>query len=118
MIDEIGFDEVDAALFERDMMVFTEMYTKGTDFEEAERKASKEFRAMREEENTMADNQLEYNFPVYGTQGGGLVREVGEKFIFVEAPPDFQNLTVGSEMPDEWGTVPANELARQHEDDF
>lgn len=62
----------------------------------------------------------DYNFPVYGTQGGGLAREVNGKFIFVEAPPgNFTNLTVGSEVPEEWSMVPANESARRsldHED--
>lgn len=54
MTDDMEFDEVDAALFERDMLVFTEMYTKGTSFQEAERKATKELREMKEEEKSMA----------------------------------------------------------------
>jgi len=57
----------------------------------------------------------DYNFPVFGTQGGGLVREVNNTFIFVEPPPDFPNLTTGSEMPEEWGIVPANALAQNLE---
>ena len=55
----------------------------------------------------------EYDFAVWGTQGGGLVREVHGIFIFVEPPPDSTSLTVGSEMPKEWGTVPANDLAHR-----
>lgn len=59
----------------------------------------------------------DYNFPVYATQGGGLVREVKGSYIFVEPPPDFPGLTVGSEMHKEWGLIPANELARKQEED-
>ncbi len=53
----------------------------------------------------------EYRYPVWGTQGGGLVREVGGKFIFVEKP-DCPGLDVGDEMPAEWGIASANEHAR------
>lgn len=56
-----------------------------------------------------------YNFPVFATQGGGLVREVrtdkGYKYIFVEKP-DCPGLDVGDFMPQEWSIVPANQLAR------
>jgi len=54
----------------------------------------------------------EYDYPVWGTQGGGLVREVGKKYIFVTKPtcPGFD---VGDEMPEEWGIGPANKLARE-----
>lgn len=55
-----------------------------------------------------------YNFPVWGTQGGGLVREVGGKHFFVEAPPEFPELGVGDEMPEGWDTIPANDLAGAH----
>ena len=55
----------------------------------------------------------EYDFAVWGTQGGGLVREVRGTHIFVEPPTNFPNLTVGSEMPKEWGIVPANDLAHR-----
>lgn len=54
----------------------------------------------------------EYKFPVYGTQGGGLVREIDDSFYFVEAP-DCPGLTVGDKMPEEWGLVPANAAARR-----
>jgi hypothetical protein len=55
---------------------------------------------------------MDYKFPVWGTQGGGLVREVGRnRFIFVEAPPAGMGLTVGDEMPEQWGIIPANQLA-------
>ena len=55
-----------------------------------------------------------YNFPVYGTQGGGLVREVSKnpfKYIFVEKP-DCPGLDVGDFMPEEWDLIPANQEAR------
>lgn len=51
-----------------------------------------------------------YNFPVWGTQGGGLVREVQGKHIFVEEP-DCPALNIGDEMPEEWDVVPANAAA-------
>ena len=60
--------------------------------------------------------ETQYDFAVYGTQGGGLVREVDGTFIFVEAPSDFPELTVGSEMPEEWGTAAANNLAHREAD--
>ncbi|MBI4155793.1 MAG: hypothetical protein HY507_01000 [Candidatus Zambryskibacteria bacterium] len=54
-----------------------------------------------------------YNFPVFGTQGGGLVREVSpNKFIFVEKP-DCPGLDVGDFMPEEWDYQPANHAARE-----
>jgi len=58
-------------------------------------------------------NPEEYKFPVFGTQGGGLVREINGKCYFVEAPPEGMGLTVGDKLPEHWSTIPANELARQ-----
>ena len=55
--------------------------------------------------------ERKFNFPVWGTQGGGLVREVGNTYFFV-TKPDCPGLDVGDDMPEEWGVVPANELAR------
>lgn len=57
-----------------------------------------------------------FPFQVWATQGGGLVRwEDGPGtdgcYIFVEAP-DCPGLTVGDEMPPEWGLIPANKMAR------
>ena len=53
-----------------------------------------------------------YPFSVWGTKGGGLVREVGaDVYIFVEAP-DCPGLNVGDTMPAEWGIIPANDTAR------
>jgi len=56
-----------------------------------------------------------YNFPVFGTQGGGLVREIktdkGYKYIFVEAPPAGMGLDVGNFMPEQWGIIAANRQA-------
>jgi hypothetical protein len=58
-------------------------------------------------------NAKKYDFAVYGTQGGGLVRENPPGvFTFVEAPPDGFGLKVGDKMPVEWCLAPANELAR------
>ncbi len=54
----------------------------------------------------------EYSYPVYGTQGGGLVRWDNDTFIFVEKP-GCPGLGVGDEMPKGWGVTPANEHARQ-----
>ena len=54
----------------------------------------------------------QYNFPVWGTQGGGLVREIGrDRYIFVEKP-DCPGLDVGDYMPEEWGIIPANQSAK------
>lgn len=55
--------------------------------------------------------EREYNFPVFGTQGGGLVREVGPNhYVFVEKP-DCPGLDVGDVMPEEWGIAAANNAA-------
>jgi hypothetical protein len=63
----------------------------------------------------MAD---EYNFPVFATQGGGLVQEVApDVYTFVEAP-NCPGLNVGDSMPKEWGIIAVNTLAqRQVEED-
>lgn len=53
-----------------------------------------------------------YKYPVWGTQGGGLVREVNGTYIFIEKP-DCPGLDIGDEMPEEWGIIPANWLARK-----
>ncbi len=56
----------------------------------------------------------EYNFPVFNTQGGGLVREISQnpfRYIFIEKP-DCPGLDVGDFMPEEWDLIPANQLAR------
>lgn len=58
--------------------------------------------------------EREYRFPVFYTQGGGLVREVSQnpyRYIFVEKP-DCPGLDVGDYMPKEWSLVPANKSAR------
>ncbi len=62
----------------------------------------------------MAGNQVNYAFPVWATQGGGLVREAGQSGVchFVEAPEPGMNLSVGDTMPSEWSIVPANNAAR------
>ena len=56
-----------------------------------------------------------FNYPVWGTQGGGLVREVNGRYIFVKKP-DCPGLDVGDEMPGEWDTIPANQYARDEMD--
>ena len=53
-----------------------------------------------------------YDYPVWGTQGGGLVRYVGGTCIFVEKP-NCPGLDVGDKMPEAWGVIPANWHARQ-----
>ncbi len=55
--------------------------------------------------------ERQYAYPVYGTQGGGLIREVKGKLIFVEKP-NCPGLDVGDEMPEMWSIVPANNHAR------
>jgi hypothetical protein len=57
----------------------------------------------------------EYNFPVYGTQGGGLVRRSGDHYVFVEVP-NWGNFNIGDTMPDEWGIASANQLALSETD--
>lgn len=57
-----------------------------------------------------------YNFPVFATQGGGLVREIktdkGYTYIFVEKP-DCPGLDVGDTMPEQWGIIAANIQAQE-----
>ena len=56
-----------------------------------------------------------YNFPVFATQGGGLVREISTnpyRYEFVEKP-DCSGLNVGDRMPEEWGIMPANFAAQK-----
>ena len=61
----------------------------------------------------MSNSAKEYPFPVWGTQGGGLVQEVTPNvFVFVEAP-DCPGLEIGDTMPKEWSYAPANKLAQQ-----
>jgi len=52
-----------------------------------------------------------YDYPVYYTQGGGLVRTSHHWYIFVEAPEQFPALGIGDRMPEGWGVIPANDLA-------
>ncbi len=56
--------------------------------------------------------ERQYKYPVYGTQGGGLVRNVNGVYIFVEKP-DCPGFDIGDTMPDEWGIVAANNEARE-----
>ena len=63
-------------------------------------------------------SEVTYPYAVYGTQGGGLVRYQGGRYIFVEAPRNDPSLNVGDEMPAEWGIVAANEAARREMDDY
>lgn len=61
----------------------------------------------------MAQAAATFPFPVWGTQGGGLVREEGKSGVyhFVEAPEPAMNLSVGDPMPAGWGIAPANTAA-------
>lgn len=61
-------------------------------------------------------SQRIYDYPVYGTQGGGLVRFIEGKAYFVEKP-DCPGVDVGDQMHEEWDVQPANELARQEVED-
>ena len=54
----------------------------------------------------------EHDFPVYGTQGGGLAREVNGTYVFV-TKPNCPGLGVGDVVPREWDLQPANAAARQ-----
>ena len=54
----------------------------------------------------------DYNYPVFGTQGGGLARQSGNRFIFVEAP-NCPGLDIGDLVPEQWGIVPANLAAQE-----
>lgn len=56
--------------------------------------------------------EREFKYPVWGTQGGGLVRQIGDKYIFI-TKPDCPGLDVGDDMPEEWGVIPANWRAKQ-----
>lgn len=49
---------------------------------------------------------------LWATQGGGLVRQCGDRYVFVEKP-ECPGFDVGDFMPKEWGVVPANNAARQ-----
>ena len=60
--------------------------------------------------------EQEYQYPVYGTQGGGLARWTGHKWIFVTKPSDGTGLDVGDEVPEMWDLQPANDLARRETD--
>ena len=59
-------------------------------------------------------DERRYNFPVFGTQGGGLVREVRGVYIFV-TKPECPGLDVGDEMPTEWSIAAANDLATEQD---
>ncbi len=61
-----------------------------------------------------AEMEKIYNYPVFGTQGGGLVREVSQnlyRYVFIEKP-DCPGLDVGDFMPEQWDIIPANQSAR------
>lgn len=61
----------------------------------------------------MSDTSLEqYNFPVFGTQGGGLARREGSRYVFI-TKPDCPGLDVGDEVPKEWDLAAANKPARE-----
>ena len=55
-----------------------------------------------------------YDYPVFGTQGGGLVREVSQGpfifYVFVEKP-NHSGLDVGDTMPKDWDIIPLNQAA-------
>lgn len=51
-------------------------------------------------------------YPVYATQGGGLVRPVDDTFVFITSS-NVPGLEVGDIMPTEWGIIPANKWAME-----
>ncbi len=55
-----------------------------------------------------------YPEALWGTQGGGLARQVGtgNHYVFVEAP-GHSGLNVGDAVPGDWDIQPANQLARE-----
>jgi len=57
-----------------------------------------------------------YPYPVWATQGGGLARQMGKTFIFIEKP-DCPGLDVGDDVPEEWDLQPVNEPARNETED-
>lgn len=64
----------------------------------------------------MDREQLESKpYPIYATQGGGLVRPCMGGYIFIEVPPNQPSLDIGSQMPIEWDLIPANHAARLEE---
>lgn len=62
----------------------------------------------------------EFQFAVYATQGGGFAKWNQERdcYTFVQAPPANVGFCTGDKVPDEWGTEPANRLARTTLPDF
>lgn len=54
----------------------------------------------------------DYKFPVYATQGGGLVRFVRDRPIFI-TKPDCPGLNIGDRVPRDWDMAPANDLAQK-----
>lgn len=58
--------------------------------------------------------EKKYPFPVFATQGGGLVQEVAKGvYQFIEAPDPCTGLKVGDFKPDMWGIVAANKRAQE-----
>jgi hypothetical protein len=55
----------------------------------------------------------EYDYSIWGTQGGGIVRYVDGKYVFIKKPDDCMGFDVGDTMPEEWGIVPANSKAEE-----
>lgn len=49
-----------------------------------------------------------YSYPVWGTDGGGLVCRLDGTYVFVEEPAS-RGFDVDDEMPEEWGLTPAND---------
>lgn len=58
------------------------------------------------------------NYSIFGTQGGGKVREIEGRYVFIEAPPKRMGLDVGDECPKEWDLIPVNQAARNSMDDM
>ena len=52
------------------------------------------------------------NYPVWRTQGNGLVRSTGGRVVFIK-PPNCLAFKSGDVMPADWKPAPANEKARE-----
>jgi hypothetical protein len=54
----------------------------------------------------------DYEFGVWITHGGGLARQNGSNFVFID-PPKCTDFAVGDSVPQEWDLVPQNSIAHR-----
>lgn len=56
----------------------------------------------------------QFPFPVYATQGGGLVKEIAGSGVYrFVTDTGIPGYGIGETMPADWSTFPANRLARE-----